>query len=234
MIKASLKSFLSGLRRKSIPSYRSGWGDNTPNSNSYISISDTALFTSSNSITKAKEETDKRIEAKPVDVYKEILTEEPKMNLVSLDNQIKMVERRIKTIENLDTNFKVQDERVALEFLKARKKYDKTKDLFGWHIATMEGIKKLTAKYKLQEVTFMHYYKTVPMEALDEIDNFVKAFGKVRDDNPQLHLIVDEGGKEQRKDPILLAGSPFGNWWYILGAWDKEVEIIDDLIYKGK
>ena len=47
-------------------------------------------------------------------------------------------------------------------------------------------------------------------------------------------LIIDDGGKETRKDPILLAKSPFGNWFYVLGAWDKEVQYIDDLIYYNK
>lgn len=27
---------------------------------------------------------------------------------------------------------------------------------------------------------------------------------------------MDQGGKEQKKDPILLAKSPFGRWYYIL------------------
>jgi hypothetical protein len=72
------------------------------------------------------------------------------------------------------------------------------------------------------------------MEGIEELEKYAKTYAKVRDDEPCVGLIIDDGGKEQKKDPILIAGSPFGNWFYILGAWDKEVEYIDDLVYHGK
>jgi len=46
--------------------------------------------------------------------------------------------------------------------------------------------------------------------------------------------VKSEVSRERKKDPILLASSPFGKWFYILGAWDKEVEIVDDLVYHNK
>jgi hypothetical protein len=72
------------------------------------------------------------------------------------------------------------------------------------------------------------------MEAIDELEKFINSYNKVSNITPVLTLIIDEGGKEDKKDPILLAGSPFGKWYYLLGAWDKEVEFVDDLIYHGK
>ena len=85
------------------------------------------------------------------------------------------------------------------------------------------------------------------MEAIDELEKFMKEYEKVSPGTkPVLKLIIDDipekapDGKvkgdsiERKKDPILLASSPFGRFFYILGAWDKEVEIVDDLIYHGK
>ncbi len=35
--------------------------------------------------------------------------------------------------------------------------------------------------------------------------------------------------KDKRRDPILLAQSPFGHFWQILGAWDKEMLFLEEL-----
>ena len=128
-----------------------------------------------------------------------------------------------------------QDERDALGYLEARKKYLKLRGTFNWEVTNDEKIIKLCKDYKVRQVNLQGYYKTMPQEALDEMEAFIQVYDKVRTDiEPVFSLIVDDGGKETRKDPILLARSPFGKWWYVLGAWDKEIEIVDDLVYKGK
>jgi hypothetical protein len=33
----------------------------------------------------------------------------------------------------------------------------------------------------------------------------------------------------ERRDPILLVQSPFGFYWQILGAWDKEMILLSEL-----
>ena len=38
--------------------------------------------------------------------------------------------------------------------------------------------------------------------------------------------------REQRKDPIVLATSPLGNYYYVLGAWEKEIAILDKLFLR--
>jgi len=83
--------------------------------------------------------------------------------------------------------------------------------------------------------SFSGYYKNVPNEALEQLEAYQKMWKKYRgEDTPEVGLVCDEGGKEQKKDPILYASSPFGNWYYVLGAWDKEVEYVDEIIYGGK
>ena len=175
---------------------------------------------------------DTRKEVKPIEVFQELTADEPQIDLNGLDKKIEIVKRRSKLFKQLSgSSF---DEDMALKYLRARKNFPKYGKLFVWKITTDDKIQALCKQYKVQLVSFGGYKKNVPMEALDQLEKFLDAHEKVTDVKPDFSLIVDSGGKETRKDPILLARSPFGKWYYILGAWDKEVEIVDDLIYKGK
>jgi hypothetical protein len=151
-----------------------------------------------------------------------------------LDNKIALVEKRIRVLQEVGCNLSNENE--ALGFLKARKNYLKYKNTFAWETTSDELIEKLCKTYKVRMVEFSSYARNIPAEAIDELEKFNNAYEKVRDDMPILKLIIDDTveSKERKKDPILLASSPFGAWWYVLGAWDKEVEIIDDLIYHKK
>lgn len=182
----------------------------------------------------SSKEKDKRIFKKPVEIYEQIISEKPKINLNNLDGQIKLVKERMKVLTQHTRNVDLKHEKIAIGFLKARKKYLKYKDLFKWAITNKDMIDKLCKKYKVRKANFNSYYRNIPKEGVDEIKKFGEAFQKVSNNDPVFELIIDDGGKEERKDPILLATSPFGNWYYILGAWDREVEIVDALIYGGK
>jgi hypothetical protein len=169
---------------------------------------------------------------------KEILSETPEIDIKNLDEKIKVVKRRItglKKVLNKDNRIGFSDETTALRYLKARKKCAKYISLFKWAITTDTKLRDLCSKYKLRLVSLNGYSRNIPMEAIDEIEQFLEAYNKVEKNvEPEFHLIIDDGGKEDKKDPILLAASPFGKWYYVLGAWDKEVEIVDEIIYKGK
>jgi len=177
---------------------------------------------------------DKRKVAKPVDVFEEIISEKPKIDLHNLDKQIKIVKERKKVLQSHLRKNNFEHEEMAISYLRARKKYTKYKDWFKWPVTTNDLIKKLCNKYKVRMVGIDSYYRNVPKEGVMEIERFGEAVRCVTNYNPQFKLIIDDGGKEERKDPILLGASPFGNWYYVLGAWDSEVEIVDRLIYGGK
>ena len=130
------------------------------------------------------------------------------------------------------TKNSLSQEHTAIAFLKARKKYEKHKDLFKWAITIQAIIDKLCKRYKVQMVGLGDYYRLVPREGVDEIEKFAEAMSCVSRNDPLFKLIISD--EERPKDPILLAQSPFGSWFYVLGAWDKEVEIVDKLIYKGE
>jgi len=240
-----IKKFVDGLRKnkKNKKLYQTGWiggGSELPVDSSTIVQTNflwSADGTNGNMVPNppnSKVENDKRIDKKPVEVFQEIISEEPKMNLQDLDKQIDMVTRRKEILQSHIGQNSFPDETQALTFLNSRKKYLKFKHLLKWQVTNDSKITELCKKYKVMKVGFSGYYKNVPMEAIDEIEKFSNVHAKITDVMPMFWLIVDDGGKETRKDPILLAQSPFGKWYYVLGAWDKEVEIVDDLIYKGK
>jgi hypothetical protein len=256
----ALKALVKKLRSKSRDAYRSGWQDNMPNQIDSNSITNNVVYssptvTSWTSFATAQTGTgisiqgqgvttpqppydtsekygDKRIVKKPVEVVQEIVKEEPVLMLDGIEQQIKIVQKRIRILE--EQNCGVNDEKEALGYLKARAKYKKSRKDFKWAISNNDMIEKLQKKYKVQLCSFASYVKCVPNEALDELEKYLNAYHKIRKDDPELKLITDYQGPEHRRDPILLARSPFGRWWYVLGAWDKEVEIVDDLIIKGK
>lgn len=177
---------------------------------------------------------DKRIKKKPVEIFEEIISETPKINLKDLDKQIKLIKERMKILREHMRGINFNQENQALGYLIARKKYERYKDRFKWAITNSDLINKLCKKYKVRKTGISSYYRNIPKEGIDEIKKFGEAFKQVSRQDPLFELIIDDGGKETKKDPILLAASPFGNWYYILGAWDKEVEIVDDLIYKRR
>lgn len=178
---------------------------------------------------------DLREDKKPVQVVGEIIAKKPEIQTGGLKDQIKIVEARLKVLKKYGGN--TSDETLALQFLKARQKYTKTEKLFSeWPITTDEMIQELVKKYKVQFVNFYSYSKSLPIQATEQLEKFGAAWEKVVDDDtkPDLRMITDYKGTEHKKDPILLAASPFGAWWHILGAWDEEVKIVDDLVYHGK
>lgn len=248
MIK-ELKTWLRKIKKDGnpMPLYRSGWDlgmSNAPSNvvwfNSLTTGTETGGTGTNDSVTSREEKKlDERIAKKPVEVYGELVAETPEMNLVGLDPQIALVKRRLKMFEELGVN--PVDELEALGFLEARKRGLKNKVSFRWAPTTLSLVNALVMKYKLSYVDFYGYAKNIPMEAIDELEAFIEEYSKVRDDKPLLKLIIDDepapGQKvsaERKKDPILLASSPFGKFFYILGAWDKEVQIVDDLVYHGK
>jgi hypothetical protein len=177
---------------------------------------------------------DTRIVVKPKDVVDELVDKEtPNLDFNNAGAKIKAIEKRAKFMKD-DLQITPHDEYIAIGFLKARKKYARIKHKFPWAITTEAKMGALLSKYKLQIGSMSGYHKCVPNEAVDEMEKFIKAFAKVSSAKPEFVLILDKGGKEEKLDPILLAKSPFGFYYYILGAWDKEREFIDELFINRK
>lgn len=236
----TLTKWLKGLRKKSHPAYISTFQVESGTTNQlYVDAGTNATVSwqpSQPTVYEHEREVpkDERIVKKPIEVVADIIAEEPKMNLIDVKQQIRVVKRRIRILQDECNIPTPSDELEALKYLKARLKYQKYADRFRWAITTNAKIKELLAKYKLSDVNFRSYYKNVPMEAIDEIEKFIAACKKVTDAESEFRLIIDDGGTETKKDPIMYASSPFGKWFYVIGAWDKEIMYVDDIIYHGK
>jgi hypothetical protein len=240
MVGNNMFNLLKKLRAKSKPLYRSG--TSIEQNTGFISFE--ALTGTTVNATEKKEDT--RLDKKPVEVFNELVAPIPKLDLTNIKERIKMVERRRKVLLTEIGLSSTPDEDEALEYLGSMQKLVKYQDevssIFPWAVTTNDLIDDLIKKYKLAKVDFANYYKTVPMEAIDELERFGIAYRNFCSKPPILLLIIDDvpekstpqdtRSRERKKDPILLARSPFGRWWFILGAWDKEVAIVDELLYK--
>lgn len=176
---------------------------------------------------KAVAKKDLRKVVKPKDVVNQLYDKERLIDLRDLDSKIKAVKKRKDFIRDDLGLCDYSQEDQAIKWLEARKGFEKNKSLFYWKMTTRTAIDKLLEKYKLRRVGLSGYVRNVPTEALEEVDAYLKAVGKVQKIKPTFELVIDDD--EYKKDPILLSKSPFGNYYYVLGAWDKEVEIVDEL-----
>jgi len=232
-----IKEWIASLKKKNNLNYISeqfnAMGSIEPmiNENSFVSYDSDYI-----GVKEKEPKTDTRIEKKPIEIFEELYSEIPSFNYDEkiLKDQIKLVGERIRVLSK-HTRGNLNDERKTIQYLKARLLFKKYGHLFIWKTTNETMIQKLVSTYKVQKVNFESYIKVVPNDALNDMEKFAEAYYNVVDiknAKPIFELIVDYQGKEHRRDPILLAQSPFGRWYYVLGAWDKEVEIVEEIIYK--
>lgn len=183
---------------------------------------------------------DERKAVQPKEVFDEIKKETPEISFENLPEKIAVVEERIKILREHLSQEHLGDEYRTIFYLKNRLKYLATRSKLplDWAITTSEAIDDLCKRYKLRVVPLKQYYTLVPKDGIAEMDRYTKAYSAITGDKPIFELVIkDTRETEQKKkdrDPILLANSPLGNHLMILGAWDDEVEIVDEIIYGFK
>jgi len=184
---------------------------------------------------------DVRKAVKPKDVFEEIKIKTPNISFDNLETKYNAVKERLDILkEHLDDNH-LKDEHQTLFYLKNRMKYLKTMKKYpiDWAMTNREAIDDLCKRYQLKVSALKQYYTLVPKDGIKEMERYTKAYKAITGENPIFELIikdseVKEERAEQRKkdrDPILIANSPFGNFMFVIGAWDDEVEIVDEIIY---
>jgi hypothetical protein len=181
---------------------------------------------------------DKRIDSNPIDVVNELVQHQvPLLDLKNIDEKIKSINNRIKLLKKQNLN--TADEDLALKYITARKIFRKNpKVLDSWPIVTEANIDDLLKKYKLRRVRLGNgmYESLCPNDALKAMEDYTKVWNDLWPsiEKPEIILIISESVYKEiqrKKDPILLAKSPLGNWWHLLGAWNKEVEYVSDILY---
>ena len=171
-----------------------------------------------------------RIAKKPIEVRAELELQPVPWNMDNLDDKIKLLQDKNKLVNQHYSNAELEG---LIERLTNRKQYLQYKDFFEqFPNTTDEKIDQLLSKYLLVMKSSDIFVPEFPKEAIDAMTKYTDIVGKICDKKPIFYVIAEEkdfNKKFERRDPILLVQSPFGFYYQILGAWDKEMMFLEEL-----
>lgn len=106
-------------------------------------------------------------------------------------------------------------------------------DLSEYPYTTSDAIRNLLSTQKhLEAIVATPMIPDLPGDAIRKMNHYAAVTEKLCGKRPVFYLIKEKKDDKEvarRRDPILLAQSPFGFFWQILGAWDDEVKFLDEL-----
>jgi len=177
------------------------------------------------------EESKPKAVIKPIDVFHELEKLPNAVSLENLEEKIVTFKMREKFIRyNQYAKKEVIDMVVRLE---NRRQWEKYKDFFEqFDYTTTEKINALLSKYDLVLKSSDLFIPTFPKEAIEIMDKYESKVVELCNKKPVFYVIAEnEKFKKEfgRNDPILLAQSPFGIFWDILGVWDEEILLLEEL-----
>jgi hypothetical protein len=172
----------------------------------------------------------KKLFIKPIDVLKELETVPNPFSLSNIDGKIEMLKMKEKLITQ---KYAKREVTALIQRLENRKKYDSFKEFFSqFQNTTDEKIDVILGKYKLVMKTSDIFIPEFPDEAIHVMQKYTEEMEKVCEKKPVFYVIAEEEKfhkSYEKRDPILLVQSPFGFYWQILGAWDKEMLLLSEL-----
>ena len=168
---------------------------------------------------------------KPIEVFDELGTVPTPITLENLDDKIKVLKMKKELIKS---NHYAQKEVLDMvERLENRRKYEQFKEYFEqFQNTTTDKVTELVFKYKLVLKSSDLFIAKFPEEAINIMQSYVDHVKELCGKTPVFYVIAEEVNFKdvyKRNDPILLVQSPFGSYWQILGAWDKELILLSDL-----
>lgn len=118
--------------------------------------------------------------------------------------------------------------------LENRKKFAEVKDIFDEFPYTTSSLINSVIKENdyLQLGQVAQFMADMPNDAVEAMKRYNKGCDKLCGKQAVFYIIADKKDfqkSDKRRDPILLAQSPFGHFWQILGAWDKEMMFLEQL-----
>jgi hypothetical protein len=171
-----------------------------------------------------------KIKIKPIEVLEELEKVPTPFSITLLDEKIEMLKDKEKLIAQ---SYAKREISALLERLENRKYYVDNKNFFdSFQNTTDEKIQILLDKYELVMKTSDIFVPEFPKEAIEIMKNYTKLVGKICNKKPYYYVIATSDNfneVDKKRDPILLVQSPFGFFWQILGAWDKEMLILSEL-----
>lgn len=171
-----------------------------------------------------------RITATPLSVMGELETVPTPFTVENLDEKIETLKDKTKLLNQRYAKEQIEG---LCKRLENRKKYrDEVEFYSGFPNTTDEKIDTLLEKYKLEINTSDLFVPTFPKEAIEIMKKYTEVTKKITGETPVYYVIAEHKDfvkKREKLDPILLAQSPFGFYWQILGAWDKEMLLLSEL-----
>jgi hypothetical protein len=168
---------------------------------------------------------------KPIEVFDELQRVPKDFIYDDIDEKIMVLKMKEKFIRyNQYAKKEVIDMVTRLE---NRKKYKEFEEFFGvFDTTTTDKINDLVSKYKLAFERADLFIPKFPKDAIEIMNEYDAKTMELCGKRPVFYVIAEakDFRKEfKRNDPILLVQSPFGIFWNILGAWDKEMIMLEDL-----
>ena len=159
-------------------------------------------------------------------------------SLEGLDDKISMFESKRDMITQ---RYAVDDVERMLTCLRNRKKYDlpmsdgqTPRQFFGLFDATTHDmIEALLARHKhlvMKEAEI--FIPEFPQEATETMAAYTTKCEELTGKKPKFYVIATESAfreADKKRDPILVAPSPFFFGYHILGAWDEEMLYLPEL-----
>lgn len=121
-----------------------------------------------------------------------------------------------------------------IERLENRKNLSRVEDTVEKyaHTSTLLINKVMKENSHLQFENANKFVPDFPKEAIEAMHEYNNMCKKICGKETVFYVIAQKKDFQEvsnRRDPILLAQSPFGFFWQILGAWDEEMVYLDEL-----
>lgn len=176
----------------------------------------------------------------PKDVYelKMLNNESFKINTNEdyVNKQVEEFKDKLNLLKSEEYDMQRGTEQIAsvLTRMENRKKYENFKTFFEQYpYTTTAKINELVKEHDYLKVgQVAQFLADMPSEAVNIMKEYNKQTMDLCGKQAVFYIIADKKDFEvtdKRRDPILLAQSPFGHFWQILGAWDKEMVLIEEL-----
>lgn len=225
----------------SIISFQS-WSTNETGSSATLAVPEPATIESDKKIAPkaeaAKEETPPPPSPKEIFHLRTLNDEGYKIKTddAYVDSQIQSFEDKLRLVssEEYDMRRGVQEIGSILTRLKNRKLYAEHRGFFEQYAYTttskINEVLNTQSHLKLGQVA--QFLADMPRDAVDAMKKYNQHTDEICGKQAVFYIIANKKDfqkSDQRRDPILLAQSPFAHVWQILGAWDEEMEFLEQL-----
>lgn len=179
----------------------------------------------------------KKIKIKPKAVFDELERSPTMWSLENIDTKIEIMKDKAELVNQTYTKRELNDFISRLEHRKKLREKDKDRKTFlsyfqQFDTTTDEKVEALLDKYELVMKDADIFIPEFPDEAIKIMKTFNRKVERVTGKKPVYYVIAEDSKfekKYEKRDPILLAQSPFGFYYHILGAWDTEMIYLPEL-----